>query len=108
MSRLPPCCQRFQTEVCECIDDTGVRAAGLVRAGDCTPDSTNFLHRTFRDRDGSGGPALDTDHCTGGHRLQDHLPGDARNYELTLQMTLTLLGVPTVVVTTRTEDPRCS
>ena len=99
-----------QTEVCECIDDTGVRAAGLVRAGDCTPDSTNFLHRTFRDRDGSGGPALDTDHCTGGHRLQDHLPGDARNYELTLQMTVTLLGVPTVVVTTearKIEVERC-
>ena len=90
-----------QTEVCECVDNTGVRAAGLVRAGDCTPNSGNFLHRRFTERDGSGGPALDTDHCTGGHRLQDHLPGDARNYELTLQMTLTLLGVPTVVVTTR-------
>ena len=90
-----------QTEVCECVDNTGFRAAGLVRAGDCTPDSTNFLFRQLLEQRDRPARALDTDHCTGGHQKQTHLPDDPRNYELTLQITATVLGVPTVVVTTQ-------
>ena len=88
----------IQTEVCECIAD--VRVAGLVRAGDCTPDSTNFLFRALGEQRDRRGDALDTDHCTGGHQLQKHNAGDARNFTLRVETTLTLLGVPTVVVTT--------
>ena len=90
-----------QTDRCECIDNTGVRSAGLVRRGDCSPNSANFLHKVLRDNPELDNPALDTDHCTGGHQLQTHLPRDPRNYELRVPATLTLLGLPTVVVTTR-------
>ena len=92
----------IQTEVCECIAD--VRVAGLVRAGDCTPDSTNFLFRALGEQRDRRGDALDTDHCTGGHQLQKHNAGDARNFTLRVETTLTLLGVPTVVVTTEARN----